>query len=415
MSSPIRPFVFLLALGGAGLLAAGSPPRALPACDPDDGGLDLPDGFCAVLVAEAAGPVRHLAVAPNGDIYAALSGRRGGETGVLALRDTDGDGKADLTRRFGREGGSGIALYRDWLYFATDDGVIRWRRDAGQLEPAGEPEVIVRGLPTGGHGAKGLVIRNDTSLFISIGSRTNSCQVADRRPRSPGQDPCPELATRAGIWRFSAVRPNQSQQDGERYATGLRNPMAMALQPGSGTLYAAMHGRDQLGANWGYSDQDNAEKPAEEFVRVNRGDDFGWPYCYYDPIQKKKVLAPEYGGDGREIGRCGDRKDPVIGFPGHWAPNDIVFYDGTRFPGRFRGGVFLAFHGSWNRAPLPQAGYKVVFAPFRDGRATGEWIDFATARGNPLGIRPSGLAVGPDGSLYLAADQNGKIWRIMPK
>ena len=123
--------------------------------------------------------------------------------------------------------------------------------------------------------------------------------------------------------------------------------------------------------NWGFTDAQNAELPAEEFMQVNAGDDFGWPYCYYDWQQAKVVLAPEYGGDGEGIGRCSTKKDPLIGFPGHWAPMAIAFYYGNQFPASYRDGAFIAFHGSWNRAPLPQQGYRVVFVPFADGRPTG--------------------------------------------
>ncbi|MGH7658083.1 MAG: PQQ-dependent sugar dehydrogenase, partial [Gemmatimonadales bacterium] len=374
--------------------SAGDQPVASGACAPDNDGLELAEGFCAVLVGEDLGEVRHLAVAPNGDVLAARS-----DGGVLVLRDTTGDGRADITRSFGDAGGSGIALQGDQLYFGADDRILRYEWPAGALEPAGPPTVVVQNLPTGGHSAKGIAVRGD-SLFVSIGSRTNSCQEDDRQSRSPGIDPCTELETRAGVWVFSASGEGQSQPDGARISTGLRNPMALAVNPVNGSVYAMMHGRDQLGQNWGYSDQDNAEKPAEEFVRLSAGADFGWPYCYYDPALDKLVLAPEYGGDGQEVGRCAEKMDPLLAFPAHWAPNALVFHDGTGFPDAWQGGAFIAFHGSWNRAPLPQAGYRVVFLPMGDGVPAGEYRTFATAAAGPTGWRPSGSAVGPDGSLY---------------
>ena len=150
-------------------------------------------------------------------------------------------------------------------------------------------------------------------------------------------------------------------------------------------------------------------------MQVNQGDDFGWPYCYYDHLQKKKVLAPEYGGDGKRVGRCKDKKEPLIGFPGHWAPMALAFYEGEEFPASYRGGVFIAFHGSWNRAPLPQEGYRVVFVPMKNGKPAGDYQTFATSSEGPTALRASGLAVGPDGSLYLSADDNETIWRIMRK
>ena len=176
----------------------------------------------------------------------------------------------------------------------------------------------------------------------------------------------------------------------------------------NGTLYAAPHGRDQLGQNWGFSDTQNAELPAEEFMQVNAGDDFGWPYCYYSNDQKKKVLAPEYGGDGQKVGRCTSAKDPVMAFPGHWAPLALAFYGGGRFGPKYKGGLFAAFHGSWTRAPLPQAGYQVVFVPFANRRPSGEYSTFATAKAGPTGLRASGLAVGPDGSIYCLYERGAK-------
>ena len=116
--------------------------------------------------------------------------------------------------------------------------------------------------------------------------------------------------------------------------------------------------------NWGFTDEANANNPAEELVQVSEGDDIGWPYCYYSNDAKRKVLAPEYGGDGKSVGRCATAKAPAIAFPGHWAPMALQFYPGTELGAAYAGGLFVTFHGSWNRAPLPQEGYRVVFAPF---------------------------------------------------
>ena len=122
------------------------------------------------------------------------------------------------------------------------------------------------------------------------------------------------------------------------------------------------------------------------------------------------------GGEGSRLGvLTAKRAKPAVAFPAHWAPNASVFYTGAMFPTRYQGGAFVAFHGSWNRAPRPQEGFRVAFAPFENGRATGKWEDFATPAGEPNSIRPSGLAVGPDGSLYIGADREGKIWRVMTR
>src|SRR2546426_655852 len=234
---------------------------ALPICDSDNGGITLPAGFCAVVVADQVGAPRHLAVAPNGDVFVALQSRPGG---VLALRDTTGDGKADITERFGSESGTGIALGKGVLYFSSTTTVYRYAIRAGSLVPLVEPDVIVRGLPDGGHAARNLALAADgRTLFVNIGSATNSCQVKDRSNESPGEDPCPELAYRAGVWRFDATKDGQTQANGTRFATGIRNAVGLAFAP-SGELYATQHGRDQLGQNLPklFTLEQNAEKPS---------------------------------------------------------------------------------------------------------------------------------------------------------
>ena len=369
----------------------------------------MPEGFCAALVAKDLVGVRHLAVAPDGSIFA---GRHGNQGGLYYLRDTTGDGRIDLVSRVFDTAGTGVQWTPDAVYFSPEDRVLRFPWSAGARQPSGKPELIVSGLPTGGHTAKSMILGKNGALFVVIGSKTNSCQEKDRTEKSPGVRPCTELETRAGIWRFDARKLGQSQSSGVRYGTGLRNAMAMSLAP-DGTLWAAVHGRDQLTQNWGFSEEDGAENPAEEFGPITEGIDYGWPYCYYDPRNRRKVQAPEYGGNGTSEGNCGANAMPAVAFPAHWAPNASVFYTGTMFPTRYRGGAFVAFHGSWNRAPRPQEGFRVVFAPFEGGKATGKWEDFATPSGEPNSIRPSGLAVGPDGSLYIGADREGKIWRVV--
>lgn len=417
-ASLVRSLVALSALGA--VTAAGparptapplqpSAPRPGIACAPDNGGLTLPAGFCAVAVRRDLGPVRHIVVAPNGDIFGNVHGR-----GLVALRDTTGDGVADVVVRFGERGGTGIALTATHLYFSSDDAVYRYPWRAGQLEPTAPAETIVAGLPANGsHTSKSIALGPGDALFVNVGSATNSCQVRDRQERSPGRDPCTELETRAGIWRFSASKPGQRFSDGRRFATGLRNTVALAFDSASGALYGAVHGRDQLTQNWGYPAKQGAENPGEEIVRIEQGDDYGWPYCYYDVDRKQHVLAPEYGGDGRAVGRCAQTKAPLIALPGHWAPMAIAVARPGPFGPAYREGLFVAFHGSWNRAPLPQAGYRVAWVPFKDGRPTGQFSTFAIGRDGPTTVRASGLAIGPDGSLYVAADANGTIWRIV--
>lgn len=427
-----RPETAVLLLAAATLGCTGGQAAAgtLPECDPDDGGLRLPEGFCALVVADSVGAARHLAVAGDGDIYVALRGRReGGGGGVVALRDTDGDGRADVQERFEEEaGGTGISLHDGHLYFAPDWGVLRYRLDPEA--PAGPPDTIVSGLPGPGtsHAAKSAVL-HEGYVYVNIGAPSNACQDPQRTPGATGRDPCPQLETRGGIWRFDASRTGQSQSDGERFATGLRNTFALAVHPGTGVLYGAQHGRDQLHQLWPelFSVEQSAAKPAEELFAIQRADDFGWPYCWYDAQTDRKLLGPEYGGDGEEAGRCAEKEDPRVAFPAHWAPMAIAFYTADQFPEAYRGGAFLAFHGSWNRAPLPQAGYNVTFLPFRNGEPHApagaarqpRWRVFADGfageRMDPreAAHRPVGLAVGPDGSLYVSDDQGGRIWRIL--
>jgi mono/diheme cytochrome c family protein len=199
----------------------------------------------------------------------------------------------------------------------------------------------------------------------------------------------------------------------------------MDWNPVDNELYVVQHGRDNLHSMWPniYSPWDNAVLPAEEFGRVTEGSNFGWPYCFYDQFQEKKVLAPEYGGDGELIGRCSKFDDPMVGFPGHFAPNDLKFYRDDQFPDYYRNGAFIAFHGSTIRNPYPQAGYFVSFIPYQNGVFSKEWDVFANGftvvdpviNTNDSNYRPVGLAVGPDGSLYISDSVEGKIWRVMFK
>jgi glucose/arabinose dehydrogenase len=389
-------------------------PLADSKCDPDNGGLVVPEGFCATLVGGTLGPVRQLAVAPNGDLYAALSGKAGDATGgVLAFRDRNVSGKPDERAAFGPGGGNDVEVRSGYVYFALNDRIVRYRLSNGTLEPQGKDEIVVADLPSeGSHRAKSLAFGRGDTMYVAIGSATNSCQRTDRLPASPGEDPCRELERHAGIWQFSASRMGQRFADGRRFATGLRNAIALTTHPTTAALYAAIHGRDQLSGNWGFSDEVNANNPGEELVLVRSGDDFGWPYCYYSNQYRKKVVAPEYGGDGQKVGRCASAKRPLLSFPGHWAPMALAFYNNDAFGPKYKNGLFIAFRGSWNRAPLPQAGYRVVFVPFAGGSPSGEYSTFATGAGGPTDLRASGVAVAPDGSLYISADQNGKIWRV---
>jgi glucose/arabinose dehydrogenase len=410
--------VAVVAVGAARTPAQRPAQRPAPACAAGNGGLTLPSGFCATIFDDEAGGPRHIAVAANGDVFVNRMSRGGG---VLALRDTNGDGKADVRETFGGGGGTGIAVVPGWLYVDEASRIVRYPLPAGSLKPSGDAEVIVDGIPTGGHPARNFVLDGKGGLLVNIGSSSNSCQVAERQKSSPGNDPCTELEARAGIWRFEANVPNQRFSPAQRWMTGLRNGMAMAMNPADGAVYAGSHGRDGLAQQWGFTEQQSAELPSEEVVRVAQGADAGWPYCYYDQIQKKLVLAPEYGGDGKQVGRCAGKAQPVVAFPGHWAPMSALFYTGRAFPAKYRDGMFIAFHGSWNRLPLPQQGFRVSFAPMRGGKFTGDYETFADgfaggeirSMPNAAAHRPAGLAQSPDGGIYVTDDNHGRIWKIV--
>lgn len=393
----------------------------------DNDSLNLPSGFRAVKVADSLGAARHIAVAENGDIYVSLRRpNRGG--GMVALRDTTNDGKADRVIFFGEHGGTGIGLHDGYLYHSSTQAIYRYKMTADSLVPTSEAETVAVGFPEQSqHASKAFTFDNNGNIYVNVGAPSNSCQQEDRTPESPGQSPCPLLERHAGIWQFSATQTGQTQkQHGTRYATGLRNVVGLTWNDQQNSLYVTQHGRDQLYQNWSkyYSQEESAELPAEALYKVSEGDDFGWPYSYFDQRKDSIMLAPEYGGNGQQTIAGtkyeGQFERPVAAFPGHWAPNGLVFYDGSQFPDHYSQGAFIAFHGSWNRAPLPQEGYKVVFVPFQDDSAGGPFEEFATGfpgsdspSPGSAEHRPSGLAVGPDGSLYITDDSGGTVWRIV--
>ena len=407
----------------------------LPGTDGNNGGLFLPDGFGALVVADSVGPTRHLAVNNNGDIYVKLR-IIDGDSGNVALRDTDLDGKADIIQRFGNYQNDGsfateMRIHQGYLYFSSELVVYRQKLSPDKLVPDSELEVIlVDRHPIRWHNAKSLAFDNDGGMYVTFSAPTNVCEdwssiaYTGTGPTAnvKGHYPCPELGDFAGVWKFSDNLQRQSQSDGKRIATGLRSIVAISWNETDNSLYAVIHGRDYLSAHdpLHFSPWQNAVLPAEEFVNIKEGDDFGWPYSYYDHFKNKRMLAPEYGGDGQK--ESGGYAETLFGFPAHWAPNDMLFYKGDQFPSRYKNGAFVAFHGSTNRAPYPQGGYIVAFVPFENGKPK-EWEVFADGFAGVDTVvsmadakyRPMGLAEGPDGSLYISESKNGKIWRIVYK
>ncbi len=405
-----------------------------PACPGDDSGLTLPPGFCATIFADDIGHARHLVVGANGVVYVnTWSGvyygndvpHAGGF--LVALQDTSGTGKADVHQRFGETiqgggaGGTGIGFYNGALYAEINDKIVRYALPSGSVVPRDPPQTVVAGLPLGGdHPMHPFAIDAAGFLYVDVGTATNSCQPANRTLESPGTDPCTELVTRGGIWRYDAKKTNQTFSPAERFATGIRNAEGFAIDS-TGRIFVTQHGRDQLHSNWPalYGLSQEATLPAEELLHLRQGGDYGWPGCYYDPGLHRLVLAPEYGGDAKRAGDCAKKIGPIADFPAHWAPDGMTLYDKQQFPARYRNGVFIAFHGSWNRAPFAQKGYNVVFQALDGDKASGKceiFADgFAGAEKSPdkAAHRPTGLAVGPDGSLYVSDDVRGRIYRIV--
>ncbi len=405
------------------LTASGTPAQAEQptACKTDPGGITLSPGFCATVFADHLGHARHLAVASNGVVYVnTWSGRYyhddtpppGGM--LIALQDTTHSGKADKVVRFGPSfaegdhGGTGIALYKGYLYAETNDRIVRYALPPNGIVPTGAPETVVSGLPSD--------------------RRPPDAPVRDRRAGQPlhgrgfGDELLPEPESHAERPRHATLHragnPGRHlalrcQQAGSAFLAGRtlrhrsaqrRGHLVRFRRPDLRRPSTAATSSIRIGPAC-TTPLEGQNEPAEELVQEHRGADFGWPECYYDYDQKKLVLAPEYGGDGgKTVGVCAQKQEPVAAFPAHWAPNDMLIYEGSQFPTAYKDGAFIAFHGSWNRAPGPQGGYNVVFQPLADGKASGPFVvfadGFAGADKEPgrATHRPTGLAVGPDGA-----------------
>ena len=412
-----------------------------PAADKDNGGLILPGNFEALVVIDSIGRARHLAVNDNGDIYVKLTynDAMDGGGGTVGLRDLDNDGRADSVVYFGDYkdvGGSavGMSIHNGYLYTSTVNQVLRTKLTDGDLVPKSKTEVVLTdtdpNVVKNWHTTKPVAFDNKGYMYIPFGSPSDAGQDITKFgpvgvPGGKGLDPSPERENHAGVWRFKADKINQTQKDGKKFATGIRSVVGMQFNPADESVYAVVNGIDNFHTIYPnlYSSWQAAVLPAETMIKLKEGGDYGWPYAYFDQLVNKNVLQPGYGGDGKITARADTFDMPVIGFPGHWAPMDVLFYNGDMFPERYKKGAFVAFHGSTDRSPYPQAGYIVCFIPLNNGVSDGTIEVFADGftgvdtviNTSDAVYRPMGLSVGPDGSLYISESNKGKIWRVMYK
>ena len=400
--------VRLLAAGVLLVVAAACKKSGPTTADGCDASITVPEGFCATLLTDAAGRARHIAVRSNGDVFVARIASRRDSGGVATLR-------GGTLVSFFSSPVHGLAMASDsTLYASTRNEVIRFRFRGDSVAPRRNVDTIVTGLSGGAIPSNTILLDQSGNLLVGIPAATSGCEK---------RNPCPALATSGGIWRFDTGKRNQTLKDGTRIATGLRAPLAIAINPQDTAVYAVTHGPDSLHERYPQIDPIiAATHPGDEMIRVsNFRADYGWPYCYWDVMAATRVLSPEYGGDGRSPGSCDRLNRPVMSFPAHWEPMAMVFTGKQKVPEKYRSGAFVAFHGSGHRAPLPEDGYAVAFVPFRNGIASMEFEivadGFAGAMKSPAGARsrPSGLALGSDGSLYVSDDKGGRIWKITHK
>ena len=396
----------------------------LSACVAQPAGITIktPQGFATTSVAANMGRVRHIVANSNGDLFLKLERLNKGK-GIIRLRDTNKDGVIDDSLYFGNYVGTGIAIKNGYLYASSNSEVFRYKlTNSKEGVDTTNVEKIVTGLVDDRqHNSKSITLDNAGNIYVNIGAPSNVCQEQDRQQGSKGKMPCPILEKAGGIWQFKADQLNQSYKEGVRYATGVRNCVGLDWNTEVNELFITVHGRDMLFQHYPslYDQKLGAELPSETFYMVKKGDDCGWPYVHWDHLQNKKILNPEYGGDGKLTG-AEKAISPLVGFPGHMAPNALLMYTGNQFPARYKNGAFIAFHGSWNRSPEPQEGFYIVFVPMKNGKPTGKWEVFADGFSgmqsvtnlNSAKYRPCGLAQAPDGSLYVSEDNKGNIWKI---
>lgn len=335
----------------------------------------VPPGFDVVLFAEGLEGPRFISFGPDDALFVAERGAGR----ILRLADTDQDGIADATNVFkaGLDRPHSLVHHLGAWYTGVPTGVLRLVDDDDDHE-AERVEAVVDDIPgSGQHTTRTVEFMPDGRMLLSVGSSCNACVEEDPR--------------RAAI----LVYEDAGGEGEEIFASGMRNAVGLTIHPWTGAVWATNNARDLMGDNL----------PPDSLHRVVEGSDYGWPECHAGTIPDLDLGSAE---------SCQGVPEPVLTLQAHSAPLGLVFYDGDSFPERYRGGLFIAYHGSWNRT-IP-TGYKVVFVPFDNGEPSGEIEDFATGWLHPetfdVAGRPVGLAVGPDGALYISDDKAGAIYRI---
>ncbi len=359
---------------------------------PADAWPQVPSGFKVELYASELDNPRLLQTAPNGDLFLAESG----PGKILIFRGISSDGKPEQTSEFatGFNRPFGIAFYPPgpdpkYIYIGNTDSVVRIPYQNGDLKARSKPETVIAKIPSGnervgggGHWTRNLAFSQDgNKLYVSVGSRTNVTNI----------DKDSSEYHRANIL---VARPDGS--DLQVYASGIRNPVGLAVNPQTGEVWTSVNERDELGD----------DLPPDYITHVEPGGFYGWPWYYT-------------GGhpDPRFPGKHPELKDkaivPDVLLEPHDASLELTFYEASQFPAEYRQSIFAAEHGSWNRAE--RTGYEVVFVPLKNGHASGEYQDFLTGFVTPdqkVWGRPVGVAIGKDGSLFVSDDGSNSIWRV---
>lgn len=337
--------------------------------------VSTPPGFETNIFADGLNGPRFIHFGPDGVLYVADRGNGR----IVTLPDADGDGVADEIGVFADnlDNPHSLVYYDDAWYVGVPSGVIRLV-DRDEDGVADERTTLIDDYPTTGtHSTRTVAFLPDGRMVVAIGSSCNVCQEEDQR-------------------RAAIVVYDGPDATGERiFAYGLRNAVGLTIHPETGALWATNNGRDLLGD----------DLPPETIYQVEEGANYGWPTCINGYLED-----PDEGF----AGSCDGIGRPVVEMQAHSAPLGWVFYTGTAFPAAYQDDLFIAFHGSWNRSAL--TGYKVVRLPFENGQPAAAVEDFATgwlnAAGSEVSGRPVGLAVGPDGALYISDDKSGYIYRI---